>query len=524
MTAGAVGIESGPARVADAGRFARLGRVPLLAGCVLASIVSRALALVAPPLSDEAVHLIGSWTVLARQRLYLDFVDNKPPLLYWFYAFSQVIFGRGLASVRLMTVVLVVPLTAYAGSAFYAHSRAGVVAAVLFIVTSVSFGLEDSLAVNTEILMLLPAAWAFVLLRTRDARTAPRDVAAGMLLGVAPLFKVTALFWVAGTIVWIFVAADGRSRRDRTLRSFVVLAGCAVAVVACVVVLASQGSAVEAIYWVVLRNVAYVTAPIGAREAFIRAMRGSLAWALCTWPLWWFAWRSRALVRTEPAIGFALMLVICGVPAALVGLRLFGHYYIQVLFPLCLAAAPAVAAMSRHTLRRSAVAAAAFTIVMCLAWTAANAWMMSRNDIIEARRPVFRHVTERLRLDACFEDGTMFVWGIAPAFYTYSGLTPATRFVLPQETISGYVPGRSADAASPRRFADIGADWDRLLTDLESSRATFILDTAPSGLHFWARYPLSRFPTFENYVREHYDTVAVVDRVVIYRRKGCEER
>ena len=71
----------------------------LLALFVGLSLLTRWLSLVVEVLdTDEAAHAVGSWVLLDRGRLYTDFVDNKPPLLYAYYALGQALLGRGLSS------------------------------------------------------------------------------------------------------------------------------------------------------------------------------------------------------------------------------------------------------------------------------------------------------------------------------------------------------------------------------------------------------------------------------------------
>ena len=62
------------------------------------------------------------------------------------------------------------------------------------------------------------------------------------------------------------------------------------------------------------------------------------------------------------------------------------------------------------------------------------------------------------------------------------------------------------------------------MADLERTRATYILDTAPAGLYRWNRYPLRDYPRLDHYVAESYDLVDEVSRVRIYRRRGCAAR
>jgi len=62
--------------------------------------------------------------------------------------------------------------------------------------------------------------------------------------------------------------------------------------------------------------------------------------------------------------------------------------------------------------------------------------------------------------------------------------------------------------------------WDWLMEDLDESRATYVLDTAPAGIFRWDRYPVRDFPRLRADLRDHYDEVGVVERVRIFRRRG----
>src|SRR5689334_15050226 len=69
------------------------GRTAALFGLLAAaSLVTRLPFLRHPFLNtDEAAHLLGSWELLHGGRLYIDFVDNKPPLVHLFYALAQLL-------------------------------------------------------------------------------------------------------------------------------------------------------------------------------------------------------------------------------------------------------------------------------------------------------------------------------------------------------------------------------------------------------------------------------------------------
>ena len=143
------------------------------------AFLTRAVLLGVPTVDlDEAVYLTGARQVLRGGVPYVDFADHKPPLVFAYYAAAQLL-GDGMLPVRLLTSLLLVPLVAFAASAFFRHDRRGLLAGLVFLVWSAAFLGHDMLAVNCEILMLGPLALAVVALRDASAARRPsRSLAA----------------------------------------------------------------------------------------------------------------------------------------------------------------------------------------------------------------------------------------------------------------------------------------------------------------------------------------------------------
>jgi hypothetical protein len=197
---------------------------------------------------------------------------------------------------------------------------------------------------------------------------------------------------------------------------------------------------------------------------------------------------------------------------------------VPLYLPLALAAAPATATWleARGT---AAVVALAWPLVLLAGFTAANLVLYGGSSrVYEETRPVFRRVGEWLRGDACYGERPLFVWGFAPEIYVEAGLRPASRYVMPQAPLTGYVPGnralRNGEVSAPSLVHS--EHRERLLSDLRRHRPDFVVDTAPSGLHGWDRYPLAGFPELEAFVHEGYAPAAVLDGVWVWRRKGCK--
>jgi 4-amino-4-deoxy-L-arabinose transferase-like glycosyltransferase len=505
----------------------RFPTAALLAGFVALSALTRWLSFVVPVLDiDESAHIVGSWEMLRGGLLYTDFVNNKPPLLYAYYAAAQLLFGRSLIGVHVFTALVTVPLTALAVSAFFDHTRRGVVAAVAFLVFGAAFLGHDVLASNAEIAMMLPAAWAFVAVRDeRRLASAPHAAASGLLLGVAVLIKYQAGTWLPGIALVMAWAAWRRRGAVHAVALPAVMAAAAIApMVTTWAWFRARGGDAMLIYWTIGNNVAYTTRAILPREAGERFLSYAVPFALVTAPLWWAAWRLRASDEPRARQVVMLTLVLCAIPAAFLGLRFYPHYFVQLYAPLAIAAAPWLEAQVAPRATRAGRLVVGWALAMLAGFMVANAVLyLGGLKVYREIDPVFRKVADRLRADACAPGATMFVWGYAPAFYYYADLPIASRFaVMAQSRLTGYVSGNLASVRGEMAPDPVVPEhWDWLMSDLERRRATFIVDTAPAGIYLWDRYPVERYPRLRDYLLEHYEVVDTVDGVRIYRRASC---
>jgi hypothetical protein len=494
----------------------------LLAG---ASALTRLLFLRASFLNvDEAAHLLGSWELMRGGRLYIDFADNKPPLIYLFYGAAQLLFGRGLSSVRLFAAVLVVPLTALAAAAFFGYGRRGHAAAFAFIAASAAMLASDAQVLHCEHVMLLPLAWSLVLVRRREAVRCPvRLLIAGALVGIASLGKQPAAALLGA---FAFCALRERRRAEPLLRIAALWGALALGFVApllaAVAFFAGRGSLREAVFWIWQYNLEHIDNPMPAADKAARILKMGALVVPAMAPLAAALWIRRTRLPGHRPRLLWLGAVSMFLPA-LLGLRLFGHYFIPCLFFLALSAGPLLEA--RGQLRGRAVLVALGAGL--LGFTVASLVIHDpRRPLADVSRPVYEHIAGALRADECSPAGTLFVWGYAPAIYVLAGERPASRFVVPIDTLTGYLAGNDAvrdgrlDTTS--RIKD--DHWDQLMADLAARRPAHIVDTAPADLNGWGRFALHRFPRLQVFVDHHYARYAVVDGAVIYRRKSCSTK
>lgn len=487
---------------------------------VAISLLTRAVLLPVPIIDvDEAAHITGSWELMRGKLLYTDFVDNKPPLLYVYYALAQLILGRGMMAVHLLTNLLTIPATAFAASAFFEHKREGVIAGAVYLIYGAAFLGHDMLAANAEVLMVLPATAAVLQLRS-EARSQQilRVLFAGFLLGIAVLLKYQAAFWLPALAVAISVT--GAELRKKFILLCVLFAGFVVPLLATAGIFAAYGGASEMVRWTLFSNLGYTANPIRLTEALQRFAFKFLPFLAVTVFLWWATLRSLSLVTRYQRFLFVSLLV-CTIPAAFLGFRFFPHYFIQFYIPLSLASAPFLSNLLVRPLSRNAMWFAGYSVFVLVGFTVANGVLYyGSKQVYEETDPVFRKVAERFRSDTGSGQATLFVWGFAPEFYYFADLPPASRFVVPQSNLTGYVAGNTYVArghADPRLIRQ--DDWKLLLEDLERNKATYILDTAPARIHRWNYFPVSDFPLLSSYLQQHYRLIDTVDDIRIYHRE-----
>jgi len=198
--------------------------------------------------------------------------------------------------------------------------------------------------------------------------------------------------------------------------------------------------------------------------------------------------------------------LLAGLAAFAAGFRYFGHYWLQVLPPLCLLAAPAIDACRAWVRAALVVLVVAPTAVY---WVQAWHPIHGPSNIDQRAFPlvaaVRRHTTPH---------DLITVWGSFPELYWLSGREPGGALVL-----SDFIVGRTAGRPDgPARLHDAtpGALRD-FLASLNAHPPKLFLDTATGRVRKYGHYPLSLIPPVQRFVAQHYRAIEVVRGVTIYQ-------
>lgn len=491
---------------------------------VAASLLTRGVVLFADIINgDEASYVVGAREILSGHLPYLTFADNKPPLIYLYYALIQLLAGPGIAAVRVATTLVTVPLTALAVSSFYDHERRGIIAALTFLVASASFDASNMLAVNCEVVMALPLAWALVLVRNGPDIRADRAFCAGLLLGLATLVKYQGAFWLPPMVVAVVAGSPREARHGAWKDAAGIFLGYCVPIAATAAIFFVLGGFANFWYWNVTHNLGYVMNPTTVAQTATRIAARVLPFVALTAVLWYGAARS---LSRAPSRYWRLLIggvIVASIAASVLGLRFFAHYFIQLYVPLAIASAPWLADLLAAPLSLSGGWLLAGSGATLAAWTIFNAvqFVARPLDI----NVISHEVAARLRLMPCYDNGSLFVWGSAPTLYYHAQLPPASRFFFPESPLVRYYSGNRAATAAHRRSLvrdHRGTQWRALLADLRENEPTFILDTAPAAISMWEYFPLVDYPMLHRYVARNYDRIGDVDRIRIYQRRDCE--
>jgi hypothetical protein len=191
-----------------------------------------------------------------------------------------------------------------------------------------------------------------------------------------------------------------------------------------------------------------------------------------------------------------------------VGGRFYLHYYIQLIPPLALLAAPHFARLwagkisPPHWLLRPAVICT-WLAVVALAFSIIH-W----KGLIPIREPT--EAGRYLREHSGPED-RIFVWGQHTNIYVEARRRPASRYIL-VFPLTGFDGPRNVDT---RKWIMPHA-WSELEEDLARHPPAYILDYYS---HPGARYPVRDFPFLAKLLADRYQVVATTAEGVIYRMR-----
>jgi 4-amino-4-deoxy-L-arabinose transferase-like glycosyltransferase len=487
-------------------------------GIVLLTIAIRFPSLVHPqPIDAEAMYSVVANEIVDGGRPYIDAVERKPPLLFWTYAAIFEVAGK-FNWKALHFVALVWTLCAMAG--LYVIGRelfdrnTGLIAALFYGVFQ-SWGTWVNLSVDGEMLMNLPIIWAWAIaFRRSSSRPRPLLFAAGALLAAAFLLKQPAAIAAVPLGIYLLLPSYRASRSltptNSIIQAAMLTAGFFAALGLVTIILWKQGILHEAFYWTIAdHDVPHVfwqkgiTRTLAFLGACLPLVIGSIMACRSKSELWPGRIPERAAL---------LGLLAASTIGAAAGARFYSHYYVQLIPPLTLLAAPYYARLWCRKMQppqwflRPGVTYAwlALTVIgfSTIYWTG----LAPLRAPSEAGQYLFTHSNSEDRI---------FVWGQNAKIYLHAQRRPACRYIT-TFPLTGYVFGGPIPGFDTRSRILPGA-WAILEQDFARHPPTYIVDVQPDPKS--AHYPVKDFPILAKLLAERYEPVAHTAQGVIYRMR-----
>ncbi len=431
---------------------------------------------------DEGIYLTLGQGLRKGLVWYQDLHDNKPPLLYLLAALAGnfTLYRILLLAWGLITLAVFYQL---AQAVFPKNKTAVKIAAATFAILTSLHCFEGNVA-NAENFMLLPTLAAFYLVFSLESW-----VLAGILFGLATLFKVPAAFDLGAVFVLLFFFFLEEKKKDYRLylkRYLFLVIGFLFPILLTVVYYARQGALSHYLTAAFAQNLPYLTSWGGGQSStngFPLGMisRGFLLLALIV---------SLFILRKKVSSSLKLILLWFGFSffAALLSSRPYPHYLIQILPALSLAFGFLGLPQKKQLLTKRNLPGALF-LVLVLVWLIFKFWyypnlpyytnfytyalgLKNKGEYwtdFDSQSLNFYQTADYLKTHTTKEE-KIFIWGTQPSLYALADRLPVGRYTTSYHIIDfdGYEETIQALEQNPPRYLIVTREEKRPFSAFEA--------------------------------------------------------
>jgi Dolichyl-phosphate-mannose-protein mannosyltransferase len=397
---------------------------------------------------DEGEYAYIAWRIGHHELPYRDWVDQKPPGIFWVYRLALSLPFEPIRAVHLMGLVF---SAASACALFFLASRFmkrfwATIAAVLFAILSAD-PLAEGTTANTELFMLLPLILSQIALLSavsENVRRIPLALSAGALTGIAVAFKQVAIVnWPLLLFsCWLFAAGAGRLRKTLHFTAWSAVGAAAIWGFIGSYFMLRHGLK-DFIYNVFTHNLEYIkTIPWSVRLEYCIETLKTLSHSQLL--IWFFSALGLAMLCISKKTKIFLFLTASMV-ASLVGVSMsgyfFSHYFQQLLPVLCLTAVfgavelegasfwKAVPARSRRAILGLALfilpVIAVYPFIFTYSPKEAVRKIYPGNSVFAEMPDIGRRLAQITR-----PEDRVFIFGAEPEVFFYARRVSATRYIF----------------------------------------------------------------------------------------------
>lgn len=483
---------------------------------------------------DEAIYSLFTKVWFSGGLPYIDCVETKPLGIYFIYGVIFELFGYyNMLAVHVFTVLwmFLTSIVLYLITKRFSGVRAGLIAALFYAVFTTTYT-PKIIASVIEPIMLLPVALQMFFWMKYEEQE--RDIYAflsGVAFSTAIVLKYTAGIYFVMMLIYIF-AFQPKAK----IKSFMLFCIGSVVLPMIMAAYLYKKDVFDAfMFWTVSGSFDYISGGAASIDITKQIITRALPFIAGTAILWIFTVaRLKALYsschceRSEaiPMIQLRkkewliwLWLVMSFAPV-IAGKRFYGHYFLMLVPPLSVLAALQMdkwwSVSKRTWLKYVAVGFIVLAGVGCLV----PRFMMDKiyTKLGEDNPKDYAPVADYIKAHTENSD-KIAVWGFAPLIYTRSERLPAFRFFW-SDLMAGRVPAaRQENGLAMQDSPGTKLAWKMFFEDIEKNKPVYFIDTAPAALHDYEHFPMSDYPELSRYVKDNFKTEAVVNGVVVYRRR-----
>ncbi|MEA3337240.1 MAG: glycosyltransferase family 39 protein [Chloroflexota bacterium] len=404
---------------------------------------------------DESIYLLMSRGMLEGHLPYTAVWDHKPPGIYLLFALAQLLFGRSIVAIRVLTWLAVTAscfLLYKFGKDRFHNGWSGILAGLLYAAFSLQNG---GLAANSEVLFAPFVILGFYLLWQTVAFDQPTGsnggrtiLLAGLALGVALQIKYAVIYDLIAALMLLAITG-ARKRypvRDVLYGAVTLLAGVLIPMAVVVLTFLLSGHLPEYVDATILANLRYNALAIFSLTELGSTLSAQLRHNFVLWgsllllPMVLFV---TAKARQECRLNLLLLCVWLAIDlmGILLARRYFWHYFLQLLPPLCLIVSilfTEILAWTTGSTHKSRLvgfgllALLAMGVILPL-WRPVTSsvdsvlFALGRGERVDEPAYIGSYLRDRL------EPGqTVYVADYEPVIYFLAGVEAPTRYVLPR--------------------------------------------------------------------------------------------
>ncbi len=447
---------------------------------------------------DEGIYLAIGQGLRSGLKLYSQIHDNKPPLLYYFAALGNTVFGF-----RLLLSLVMIPTLYYfyrLAQKFLTQHQSQVALFIFLLLTSIPL-LEGNIA-NAEVFMLLPTILAVLLFLQPKSNYSYLYV--GLLLGIAFSIKVPVAIEVAFLGLWLLLNLDTKKISQNIIKIIFFALAFIFPTIIFGIYYALQGSFDNFLFAALLNNFGYLSSWSSGTHSS-SALSGGLGLRLVLLLLTWLILtylKLRKIIKDKHL--FILFWFSAAIFGSLLSGRPYPHYLIQLLPSLSLIL---VLLFDSH-LRSVKLIYLSMLIILTASLVKYNFYFYpvfsyyqnfysyalrlksssQYTSFFGNRIDNNQEISDYIKQNSSPSD-TIFVWGDEPYVYPLSDRLPAARFLVAYHIVD---------------FNKYSEVYDNLITKTPK---------------FIVVYPMSNrpYPQLDYLLKNYYSPVKTSEDIVIYQ-------